>query len=55
MERNGMEWNHEVEWSGVEFSGVKLFQIVLASPSSKSLIFASKMNITRSAFQRFVF
>ena len=48
---NSNGWNG-VEWSGVEFSGVKLFQIVLASLASKSLIFASKMDITRSAFQR---
>ena len=40
----------QVEWSGVDFSGVKLFQIVLASPASKSLIFPTKIDIALRRF-----
>ena len=25
LEWNGLEWNHGVEWSGMDFSGVRLF------------------------------
>ena len=36
-----------------EFSGVELFQIVLARLASTSLILATNIYVTRSAFQRF--
>ena len=55
MEWNGLERNHGVEWSGVEFSGVKLFQIVLASPADNSLIVATNIDFTLRRFSEIVF